>query len=68
MDWPTGMKAAAKAPWMKRRTTISISEVDWATRMVVAANPTTEISSSRLRPMRAATAPVSGVIMTAATM
>ena len=59
---------APLTPWSARNTTISVSEVAVAHSIDAMVKPTTEISSSRLRPTSSASQPLIGSAIAEATM
>jgi len=64
----SGTSAAPNTPWSSRNSTISVSEPASPHSTEAAVKPTTEARNRRLRPNRAASQPVGGVMIAAATM
>jgi hypothetical protein len=67
-DCDSGTSAAPNPPWTRRNSTISSSEVAAPHSIDEIVKPATAIRNSRFRPKRAASSPVGGVMMAAATM
>src|SRR5512143_2685271 len=67
-DWESGTRLAPNTPCSRRKTTISGRLCAAPHSMEVTVNPATDHMNTRLRPMRAARKPVSGMKIAAATM